>query len=201
MSQPAYRDRRRQNASIFAGICQKFPSIPETVVVSIIFHDFSALDLYDLPLECGSKVMPGWLPHQTRWPESFPELAVTWSREPNLIFRHLFTYFSVLSAYFCNQPTIPLGFFRYLDHLQYLSGLHEWTRVHAYHIDFFNNRILDMRHGDFSKWAHSDISLMKKYGFDRETLLLEPNQYATNRLFYNGKIWQLVNDPSRALIK
>jgi len=199
MSQLAKKDHRR-NASIFAGICQKFPNIPGGVVVSIIFHDFGALDLYNLPMQFG-EATPPWLPHQTQCPRSFPELAVTWSREPNLIFRHLSTYFSVLSAYFHNQPTIPLGFFRYLDHLHYLSGMHEWTRVHGYHVDFFNNRISDMRHGDFTKWANPDISLMKKYALDQERVLLEPNQYATNRIFYNSKVWQLVNDPSHAVIK
>jgi hypothetical protein len=79
--------------------------------------------------------------------------------------------------------------------------MYEWTQVHGYHIDFFNNHISDMRHGDFSKWAKPDISLMKKYGFNQETFLLQPNQYATNRIFYNGKVWRLVNDPSRAAIK
>lgn len=90
---------------------------------------------------------PPRLPHQTRTrcPQELLEQAITWSREPNLIFRHLYTYFSVLSAYFRNQPTIPLGFFWYLDHLQYLSGMHEWTRVHEYHINFFDNRVLEMR--------------------------------------------------------
>ncbi|EDR09669.1 uncharacterized protein LACBIDRAFT_326191 [Laccaria bicolor S238N-H82] len=199
MSQPANQDRRGCNNSIFPGICQKFPNIAETVVMSMIFHDFSALDLYNLPMQFGAATPPR-LPHQTPRPQSFLEPAITWSREPNLVFRHLFTYFSVLSTYFCNQPTIPLGFFRYLGHLQYLSGLHEWTRVHEYHIEFFNNRILEMRHGDFSKWANPDTSLMKKYGFDQEKVLPEPNQYAANRIFYNGKVWGLVNDPSRAAI-
>lgn len=201
MSQPGRQDAR---TAIFAALCQRFPNIPLSVVISIIFHDFSASDLYMLPLQSGDtgdRTTPFSLDlHEERCPEKRSAMAVMWAREPNLLFRHLFTYFSVLSAYFCSEPTIPLGFFRYLDHLQYLSGMHEWTPVHGYQVDFFNTRISEMRNGDFSQWAYPDISLMKKYILDHKPFLPEPNQYLTNKILYNGRLWQLVNDPSHGQI-
>lgn len=57
-----------------------------------------------------------------------------------------------------------------------------------------------MRHGDFSKWAVPEARLSKKYGFDRELFLPEPNQYAANKIFYNGKLWRLEKDPTRGKI-
>ncbi|EDR06296.1 uncharacterized protein LACBIDRAFT_300381 [Laccaria bicolor S238N-H82] len=59
---------------------------------------------------------------------------------------------------------------------------------------------ISVRHGDFSKWAHPDVLLMRKYGFDEDKVVPEPNQYTANRIFYNGRVWRLVNDPSRAAI-
>ncbi|EDR06161.1 uncharacterized protein LACBIDRAFT_328948 [Laccaria bicolor S238N-H82] len=98
------------------------------------------------------------------------------------------------------SPDLPLAFFRYLDHLKHLSVVHEWTPVHRYHVEFFNNRVAEMRHGDFSNWAIPEAGLVKKYGFDCELFLPEPHQYATNKIFYNGKLWRLENDPNRGQI-
>lgn len=41
---------------------------------------------------------------------------------------------------------------------------------------------------------------MRKYGFDEDKVVPEPNQYTANRIFFNGKVWGLVDDPSRAAI-
>lgn len=200
MSQPRCQDAP---SKIFAALCQKFPNIPAKLVISIVFHDFAALDLYTLPLQFGNvndRTTPFRCPGAT-YEQRCASAAVAWSREPNLVFRHLCTYFSILSAYFIGQPDLPLGFFRYLDHLKHLSVMHEWTPVHKYHVEFFNNRVGEMRHGDFSKWAVPEASLLKKYGFDRESFLPEPHQYATNKILYNGKLWRLDNDPTRGQIR
>jgi hypothetical protein len=115
MSQPAYQDCQCQNASIFTGICQKFPNIPESVVISIIFHDFSALDLYSLPLEFG-KVTPGWLPHQMQCPQSFAGSDMVQATQPDFL--------PPLHLLLCPlrlllRPTYyPPWLFQYLDHLQ-----------------------------------------------------------------------------------
>jgi hypothetical protein len=200
MSQPRCQGAQ---SKVFAALCQKFPNIPAKSVISIVFHDFAALDLYTLPLQFGNvgdRITPFSCPAAT-YEQARASAAVAWSREPNLVFRHLCTYFSILSAYFTGHPDLPLVFFRYLDHLKHLSMMHEWTPVHRYHVEFFNNRVGEMRDGDFSKWAIPEASLLEKYGFDRELFLPEPHQYATNRIFYNGKVWRLEKDPACGQIR
>lgn len=113
-------------SKMFAALCQKFPKIPEKLVISIVFHDFAAMDLYTLPLQFGN-TSERTTPFRCgpSYDQECASAAVAWSRESNLVFRHLCTYFSILSAHFIGQPDLPLAFFRYLDHLKHLSVVHE----------------------------------------------------------------------------
>ena len=117
-----------------------FPSVPKECITSVITHDFKAGDLYKLCLSAD--------PKQTEQPVKAEPY-----KTPSAVLVPLQVYFAILSS-FVSSSNVPLQFFWYLDHLQYLVDEYEWDGVLAYHTFFFDERVREMKYGKcYANWG------------------------------------------------
>lgn len=86
----------------------------------------------------------------------------------NSVISPLCVYFTILSTFFNEDPSIPQVFFQYLKELQHIAAEFEWGSVFEYHTIFFNRCVDAMReYHDFSAWGVPDIQLMSFYMRDK----------------------------------
>lgn len=86
----------------------------------------------------------------------------------NSVISPLCIYFTILSTFYNEEPSIPQVFFQYLKELQHIAAEFEWEAVFEYHTIFFNRCVDAMReYHDFSAWGVPDIPLMSFYIRDK----------------------------------
>jgi hypothetical protein len=133
-------------------ITSTFPSVPKKCITSIITHDFKAGDLYKLCLPAD--------------PKQAEELKAEPYKTPSAVQVPLQVYFAILSS-FVSSSDVPLQFFWYLDHLQYLVDEYEWEGVLEYHTFFFNERVREMKyHNRYANWGAPSHVWMSCHPFE-----------------------------------
>ncbi|OCH94084.1 hypothetical protein OBBRIDRAFT_196247 [Obba rivulosa] len=146
-----------------------FPYIEDDVMAAVLDHTLSGSELYkldsrrifefewnlvDAALE-DSTVALGVAPCATDIYKTLDALLVP-----------LNAYFSIITVHGLargQSPTLPCYFFRYSSHLVKLVAQYEWFAVLSYHIAFFTRRCREMRAGEYSGWARTDVDLMEEF--------------------------------------
>ncbi|KAJ3887517.1 hypothetical protein GG344DRAFT_55558 [Lentinula edodes] len=135
------------------------PSIDDAVITEIACHDFAASSLWKLVVSAG-RIVPG---HPIRSPDD----RDAYLQYPTIesLLPHLFAYFSVLAS--CARVsgmnnvacTVMNGSYIYVVSLIDMANQFEWPYVLDYHIGYMNNRLREMRQGDYTGWGPIDLEL------------------------------------------
>ena len=138
-----------------------FTDVDPAYLATIISHQFFAEDLHRL--DGGSNCLDSMDTNNCDFDQAHHLL--------NSVISPLCIYFTILSTFFNEEPSIPQVFFQYLKELQHIAAEFEWGAVFEYHTIFFNRCVDAMReYHDFSAWGVPDIHhLMSFYGRDEAT--------------------------------
>lgn len=139
-----------------------FSDVDPAYLATIISHQFFAEDLHRL--DGGSNCLDSMDTNSCNFDDQAHYLL-------NSLISPLCIYFTILSTFFNEEPSIPQVFFQYLKDLQHIAAEFEWGAVFEYHTIFFNRCVDAMReYHDFSAWGVPDIhQLMSFYGRDEAT--------------------------------
>ena len=138
-----------------------FTDVDPAYLATIISHQFFAEDLHRL--DGGSNCLDCMDANNCNIGNQAHHLL-------NSLISPLCIYFTILSTFFNEEPSIPQVFFQYLKELQHIAAEFEWGAVFEYHTIFFNRCIDAMREcHDFSAWGVPDIQLMSFYIRDKAT--------------------------------
>ena len=137
-----------------------FTDVDPAYLATIISHQFFAEDLHRL--DGGSNCLDSMDTNNCDFDKAHHLL--------NSVISPLCIYFTILSTFFNEEPSIPQVFFQYLKELQHIAAEFEWGAVFEYHTIFFNRCVDAMReYHDFSAWGVPDIQLMSFYIRDKAT--------------------------------
>jgi hypothetical protein len=136
-----------------------FTDVDPAYLDPIISHQFFAGDLHRL--DGGSNGLDGMDTNHCNFDDHARHLL-------NSLISPLCIYFTILSTFFNEEPSIPQVFFQYLKELQHIAAEFEWGAVFEYHAIFFNRCVDAMReYHDFSVWGVPDIQLMSSHIRDK----------------------------------
>ncbi|KAF8630846.1 hypothetical protein AX17_005205 [Amanita inopinata Kibby_2008] len=131
-------------------LSELFPHIQTDILLDIAQHKFKPDDLYKLDSR--------FLDETSRW-HSLESLYIP-----------LQTYFRVLLASASRQDTVQLianGALAYNAHLFEMQKSHGWDALVPYHLHVHSRRQEEMRNGDYSGWARTDVDLLDRF-FNRD---------------------------------
>ena len=138
-----------------------FTDVDPAYLATIISHHFFAEDLHRL--DGGSNCLDSMDTKICNFDDQAHHLL-------NSLISPLCIYFTILSTFFNEEPSIPQVFFQYLKELRHIAAEFEWGAVFEYHTIFFNRCVDAMReYHNFSAWGVPDIQLMSFYVRDQAT--------------------------------
>ncbi|KAJ7173151.1 hypothetical protein C8R46DRAFT_892720, partial [Mycena filopes] len=142
------------------------PSVESKVILDIVSHAFSPLDLPRLLLPLAAR--QEFVAPPSSAPSAEHTLALKHFPSFHSLLRPLLKYFEVLGAFAASsgKPWEVFAITRSLsDYVSYLTELHQqfkWSAVVIYHVEFHTIRLWDMKAGDYSGWARPDQSLLSR---------------------------------------
>ncbi|KAJ7079304.1 hypothetical protein B0H15DRAFT_999705, partial [Mycena belliarum] len=143
-----------------------FPSIESKVILDIVSHAFTPLDLPRLLSPLAAR--QDYVAPPSSAPSAEHTLALKHFPSFHSLLRPLLKYFEVLGAFAASsgKPWEVFAIVRSLsDYISHLTELHQqykWSAVVIYHVEFHTIRLWDMKSGDYSGWARPDLNLLAR---------------------------------------
>ncbi|KAJ7138504.1 hypothetical protein C8R43DRAFT_864344, partial [Mycena crocata] len=143
-----------------------FPSIESKIILDIVSHAFTPLDLPRLLSPLAAR--QDYVAPPSSAPSAEHTLALKHFPSFHALLRPLLKYFEVLGAFAASSGkpwevfAITRSLSDYVSHLTELHQQYKWSAVVIYHVEFHTIRLWDMKSGDYSGWARPDHHLLSR---------------------------------------
>lgn len=143
-----------------------FPSIESKIILDILSHTFTPLDLPRLLSPLAAR--QDYVVPPSSAPATEHSLALKHFPSFHSLLRPLLKYFEVLAAFAASSEkqwevfAITRSLSDYVSHLTELHQQYKWSAVVIYHVEFHSARLWDMKAGNYLGWARPDHGLLSR---------------------------------------